>query len=71
MTRSYDIDHAQEEMFLRMEVLLREALSQLMPLYSESHAPNWRLDKLIAEIEQCLNEKAVLERDEEVVGIPV
>jgi len=51
-------------------VLLREALSQLMPLYSESHTPNWRLDKLISEIEQCLNEKAMLERDE-VIGIPV
>jgi len=59
-----------EDMYLRMEVLLREALSQLMPLYSESHTPNWRLDKLISEIEQCLNEKAMLERDE-VIGIPV
>lgn len=59
-----------EDMYLRMEVLLREALSQLISVYTTSSAPNWRLDKLIAEIEQCLNEKAVLERDE-VVGIPV
>ena len=66
----YDMDNAREEMYLRMEVLLRESLSQLMSVYTTSSAPNWRLDKLISEIEQCLNEKAVLERDE-VIGIPV
>jgi len=70
MTRSYDIDHAQEEMFLRMEVLLREALSQLISVYTTSSYPSTELAKLIAEIEQCLNEKAMLERDE-VIGIPV
>ena len=66
----YDIDNAREEMYLRMEVLLRESLSQLMSVYTTSSAPNWRLDKLISEIEQCLNEKAMLERDE-IMGIPV
>jgi len=69
MTRSYDIDHAQEEMFLRMEVLLREALHELH-VDGPCSYPSTELAKLIAEIEQCLNEKAMLERDE-VIGIPV
>ena len=70
MPYKYNIALERENMSLRMEILLRESLTQLMSVYSTSNAPNWQLDKLISEIEQCLNEKAVLERDE-VTGVPV
>jgi hypothetical protein len=71
-TTEYNAEMSRDYMFLRMDVLLREALTKLVYIHnSGSHnLSTGALYKLIQEIEQCLNEKAVLERDE-VIGIPV
>ena len=71
-TIEYNKEMSRDYMFLRMDVLLREALTKFVYIHkSGSHnLSSGALYKLIQEIEQCLNEKAVLERDE-VIGIPV